>query len=120
MGIAKCGLACCLCTENDTCEGCNSGKCPDKDRCENRKCSSEKNYSHCFNCNQDCRKGLLAKIKPYGFTVFVKRFGEETLLNCLERNEKMGVVYHREGITGDYDDFEDVEELINFIKTGIR
>jgi hypothetical protein len=50
----------------------------------------------------------------------VKRFGEETLLNCLERNEKMGIVYHREGITGDYDDFEDVEELINFIRTGNR
>lgn len=37
---------------------------------------------------------------------------------CLERNERNGVVYHREGIVGDYDDFEDVEELIRFIKTG--
>ena len=120
LGIARCGLACCLCTENDTCNGCNSGKCLDKDWCENRKCSLENNYSHCFNCNQDCRKGLLSKIKPYGFTIFVKRFGEEMLLDCLERNEKMGVVYHREGINGDYDDFEDVEELINFIRTGSR
>lgn len=29
-----------------------------------------------------------------------------------------GVVYQREGINGDYDAFEDVEELIVFIKTG--
>ncbi len=40
------------------------------------------------------------------------------MLECLERNERNGVVYHREGIIGDYDDFEDVEELIRFIKTG--
>ena len=38
----------------------------------------------------------------------------------LERNEKNGIVYHREGIWGDYDDFDDVEALIQFIKTGER
>ncbi len=64
--------------------------------------------------------GLLAKIKPYGFTLFAKRYGEEELLACLDRNEKNGVVYHREGIVGDYDEFDDVEELIGFIRTGRR
>ena len=33
-------------------------------------------------------------------------------------NEKAGIVYHREGITGDYDDFDDPEKLIEFIRTG--
>jgi hypothetical protein len=61
---------------------------------------------------------MFGKIKPYGFTLFAKRYGEEELLDCLERNERNGVVYHREGIVGDYDDFDDVEELIQFIKTG--
>ena len=37
-------------------------------------------------------------MKPYGFTVFIKRYGMEELMNCLERNEKNGIVYHREGI----------------------
>ena len=69
-------------------------------------------------CDSECKKGLLSKIKPYGFSLFAKRYGVEELLNCLERNEKNGVVYHREGINGDYDDFEDVEELIKFIKSG--
>lgn len=41
-------------------------------------------------------------------------------MNCLERNERNGVVYHRSGINGDYDGFDDVEELICFIKTGKR
>jgi hypothetical protein len=40
------------------------------------------------------------------------------LLDCLERNEKNGIVYHREGIKGDYDEFDDVEKLIDFIKDG--
>lgn len=68
--------------------------------------------SHCYECPRDCKKGLLSKIKPYGFTVFIKRYGMEELMDCLERNEKNGIVYHREGIWGDYDDFDDVEALI--------
>lgn len=88
LGIARCGLACCLCSENDKCSGCNSGDCPDKDWCENGKCSISKNISHCYDCGDECRKGLLGKIKPYAFTLFVKRYGEDELLDCLERNEK--------------------------------
>lgn len=118
LGIARCGLACCLCSENDKCSGCNSGDCPDKDWCENRKCSISKNISHCYACGDECRKGLLGKIKPYAFTLFVKRYGEDELLDCLERNEKKGIVYHRDGIIGDYDNFDDAEKLIAFIRTG--
>lgn len=120
LGIARCGLACCLCSENDHCSGCNSGDCPDKAWCENRRCSVQKGIAHCYECREDCRMGLLAIIKPYGFTLFAKRYGEEELLACLDRNEKNGVVYHREGIVGDYDAFDDVEELIGFIRTGRR
>ena len=120
LGIARCGLACCLCTENPGCNGCGSNGCPDNDFCENKKCSIEKGLTHCYECEEECRKGLLSKIKPYTFNLFIKKYGEEKLLDCLERNEKKGVVYHREGINGDYDDFDDVEQLMNFILTGTR
>ena len=120
LGIARCGLACCLCSETAHCSGCNSGECPDKQWCENRKCSIEKGLSGCADCSEDCRKGLLQKIKPYTFRLFIKRYGMDTLLDCLERNEKNGVIYHREGISGDYDDFSEVEALMEFIKTGKR
>lgn len=120
LGIARCGLACCLCSENSSCQGCGSGQCPDKDRCENLTCSAGKGLSHCSECPQECRKGLPSKTKPYGFTLFLKRYGLEELMDCLERNEKNGIVYHREGIWGDYDDFEDPEALVRFIKTGKR
>lgn len=120
LGIARCGLACCLCTENEHCRGCDSGDCPGVNGCENRRCSMEKSISHCYECEENCKRGLLQKIKPYGFSLFIKRYGKEALLDCLERNEKNGVVYHRSGVDGDYDDFVDVEKLIDFIKTGQR
>ena len=62
LGIARCGLACCLCSENISCGGCDSGDCPDKDWCENRKCSIDKKMAHCYECEEECRKGLLGKI----------------------------------------------------------
>lgn len=120
LGIARCGLACCLCSENVKCNGCNSDDCPDNNWCENKKCSIEKGITHCYLCDEDCQKGLLNKIKPYGFTLFIKRYGKDMLLDCLEQNEKRGIIYHREEINGDYDDFDDVEKLIEFIKTGNR
>lgn len=120
LGIARCGLACCLCTENADCNGCDSNSCPDNDFCENKKCSIAKELTHCYKCEETCKKGLLSKIKPYTFNLFAKKYGEEKLLDCLERNEKNGVVYHRDGINGVYDDFDDVDQLMNFILTGVR
>lgn len=120
LGIARCGLACCLCSENARCGGCDSGDCPGQSWCENRRCSMEKGVAGCHACAEECDKGLLGKIKPRAFHLFIRRYGEEALLDCLEANEKRGVVYHRSGITGDYDDFDDVEALIRFIRTGVR
>ena len=44
LGIARCGLACCLCSENVECKGCKQDGfkdlcwCKDAEWCENRKC----------------------------------------------------------------------------------
>lgn len=116
MGISRCGLACCLCTENTTCSGCEN--CVSATTCENRLCSIEKGILGCSDCSEDCTKGILSKIKPYGFTIFVKRYGIEKLLDCLENNENNGIVYHSDGINGDYDEFDNIEDLINFILSG--
>lgn len=118
LGIARCGLACCLCSKNETCSGCVSDECPDKDWCENRKCSIEKGIEHCYACEVDCKKGFLSKVKPYAFNLFIKRYGEDRLLDCLEENEKKGIIYHREGLNGDYDGFDDAEKLIDFVMNG--
>ena len=121
LGIGRCGLACCLCSENAHCPGCNQAGCPDREWCENLRCSVQKGIPACFCCEEEaCTKGLLGKIKPFGFTEYIRRYGTEALLACLARNEKNGVVYHREGIRGDYDEFDEVEALIAFIQTGKR
>lgn len=126
LGIARCGLACCLCSENNICKGCKKDGflelswCKDAKWCENRKCSIAKNLNGCYECEPaKCNKGLFAeKIKAKAFAEFAHRYGVEKLLDCLEKNEQAGIVYHREGIIGDYDAFDDLEELIDFIKTG--
>lgn len=128
LGIARCGLACCLCSENAACRGCRQDGfldlawCKDAAWCKNRSCCLSKGLDGCWACpDRACRKGLFAeKIKPLAFTEFIRRYGMAALLDRLEANEKAGVVYHREGIFGDYDDFDDLEELIRFIRTGER
>lgn len=118
LGVAACGLACCLCSENTACPGCRSEGCRDKGLCKNRQCASQRGLLGCWQCEEACREGMLAKSKPYGFTMFIRRYGVEALLDCLERNERCGTVYHRDGITGDYDGFEKLDDLIEFILTG--
>ncbi len=113
-----CGLACCLCTESG-CSGCTAEDCTGKDWCEVRKCCIEKGVSHCYECSEtECRKGLLGKAKPRGFTAYARKYGAERLLDRLEENEKNGAVYHREGFEGDYDGFQTEKELFDFIENG--
>ena len=128
LGIARCGLACCLCSENVECRGCRQDGflylswCKEAEWCENRKCVLEKEIAGCYECSPaDCRKGLFKeKIKARAFAEYARRYGVEALLDCLERNEQAGIVYHRTGIMGDYDDFDDLEQLMDFIRTGKR
>ena len=114
LGIARCGLAC---SENVSCPGCRSGGCPGADDCVNRRCSMERGLEGCWACGEldGCRKGLLAKSKPRGFSLFVRRYGMQAMLDRLERNEQAGVVYHRTGVVGDYDGFDSEEALIAFL-----
>ena len=124
LGIARCGLACCVCSQNTECRGCRQDGfidlawCKDSEWYENRNCCIERGVSACWDCTEsDCRKGRFAdRIKPLAFTEYVRRYGEEDLLDRLEKKENAGVVYHRDGITGDYDDFDTVEDLIRFIR----
>ncbi len=120
LGLGRCGLACCLCSGNEHCGGCDTGDCPFSEKCENRACSLKKGLEGCWECEEDCRRGLLQKIKPYGFRLYARRYGKQALLDRLELNERAGVCYHRVDFEGDYDDFADVEALIAFIRTGKR
>lgn len=77
LGIARCGLACCLCNQSDTCKGCDADTCSGVAWCENRRCSKEKEVAGCYACEEECSKGLLAELKPNAFRLFIKRYGME-------------------------------------------
>lgn len=48
--VAYCGLACCLCSENQTCSGCQDGGCEAHAWCKNYTCCREKGLAGCWEC----------------------------------------------------------------------
>lgn len=62
---------------------------------------------------------MLAKLKPRAFAAFVRQYGVEKLMNCLARNEALGVVYHEHGtIIGDYDHCQDEAAIFALLLNG--
>lgn len=120
LGLGFCGLACCLCSENDACSGCRSGGCRDRETCKCYRCCTEHNYTGCWECPDfPCEGTILDKPRIRAFTRFAAQYGEERLLDCLERNERAGVVYHDPGaLTGDYDRAESEKALFRLLLEG--
>ncbi len=119
-GFAYCGLACCICSENTTCAGCRNKGCKDKDWCKNFNCCKAKGLNGCWECTDfPCTGSMLDKIRIRTFSEFIRDYGEEKLITCLERNEKAGMVYHYSGkLTGDYDIPQTEEGIIELILNG--
>ncbi len=119
-GFAYCGLACCICSENENCAGCRNEGCKDKQWCKNFNCCREKGLAGCWECNEfPCSGSMLDKTRIRAFARFIQENGEESLMGFLERNEQAGVVYHYEGqLVGDYDKPSSEEEIIKFIMNG--
>ena len=119
-GIAFCGLACAVCAENTNCAGCRNEGCKDKDWCKNFQCFKVKGIKGCWECSEfPCSGGMLDNKRIRAFAGFVKKYGEEYLLDCLAKNEKAGVVYHNPGeLTGDYDIPGTEEGIVQMILNG--
>ena len=116
-GISYCGLACCICNENETCAGCRSDGCENKDWCKHFKCCKEKKLCGCWECDSFPCGGMHAKIRVLAFAEFIKQNGENKMLDCLEKNEKAGMVYHYRGkLVGDYDKCKTVDEIFKMLE----
>ncbi len=104
-GMAYCGLACGLCESSPECPGCRQGGCLEKEACKNYRCCRERGLAGCWECPEfPCEAPMLQKLKPRAFCAFIRTYGEERLLDCLEHNERQGVVYHEPGtVVGEYD-----------------
>lgn len=105
LGIAYCGLACCLCSENAECPGCRSDGCRDKNACQNLRCCQEQGLEGCWVCSRfPCEGTILDKPRIRAFARYAGVYGREALLDCLEEGERRGLAYHDPGaLTGDYD-----------------
>lgn len=119
-GIAYCGLACCVCGHNATCAGCRNEGCEGKDWCKSFQCCKEKGLSGCWACAEfPCENPMFEKTRVRAFARFIAEYGEERLMELLERNEAAGMVYHYEGqLTGDYDIPETEEGIWALILRG--
>ncbi len=120
MGFAYCGLACCICSENEECAGCGNEGCKDRDFCKNFNCCRAKGLKGCWECEEfPCTGGMLDKLRIRTFAKLIKEYGEEELIRCLDRNEKDGIAYHYENsLLGDYDVPETEEEIRKLVIHG--
>ena len=50
--IAFCGLACCVCSENKGCVGCQDGGCESHGWCKNYNCCKEKGLNGRWECSE--------------------------------------------------------------------
>lgn len=121
LGIAYCGLACCICSENGSCPGCKQNGCAAYAECANYGCVTGRELEGCWECREfPCGRGLLQKPKARAFAAFAKEHGVERLMDCLERNQRAGIVYHYPGgFTGDYD-LPTEEEVLDLLENGRR
>lgn len=115
--IAYCGLACCVCSENKSCPGCQAGGCDIHGWCKNYNCCREKGINGCWECDEfPCEGGMLDKPRIRAFAHFAKEYGTEKLLRCLLTNKAEGIVYHYDGqLSGDYDKCKTEGEIYEMI-----
>ncbi len=121
-GIAFCGLACAVCSENVACVGCRDGGCTGKEWCKNLSCCKRKRLSGCWECDEfPCTGTMLDKPRIHAFARLAREYGEGVLLDRLEINERAGLVYHYPGcLTGDYDVPATEEGIIDLVMHGRR
>lgn len=92
-GLAYCGLACLICGENEMCAGCRNAGCKNKERCKHFNGCKEKGLNGCWECEEFPCSGMHDKVRVLAFAQFIKQHGEEKLIDCLERNEKAGIIF---------------------------
>lgn len=109
-----------MCSKNETCVGCKNRGCRLVDSCKNFNCCTEKGLAGCWECNEfPCPDSVLDSVRIRAFVRFIREYGEDTLMDCLEKNERKGIIYHYEGeLTGDYDRLSTEDEVIALISNG--
>lgn len=116
-GVAFCGLACCVCSENTNCIGCKNEGCPDKDWCKSFSCCKKNNLNGCWECKEyPCDYHMINKPRVKAFAEYISKFGAEQLIAKLQENDKAGLIYHyKDKLVGDYDLAENENEIFEML-----
>ena len=118
--ISLCGLACVLCRE-EACPGCKARGCTKESDCSIYLCARNKKLDGCYACSEfPCNENMLQNPRIRAFNLYAKEHGKQALLDCLARNQQDGMVYHKaDGLKGDYDVPETVDDILQLIEFGI-
>ena len=117
--ISYCGLICCLCSSDGSCD-CKANNHCNREGCFQYECCTERGYSGCWECPDfSCDKDMLKQLRLKTFVKCIREDGIENFSRCILRNLENGILYHRDGIHGDYD-LDTEEEILYLIRTGER
>jgi hypothetical protein len=128
--IAYCGLICPLCSQDGSCDCKLSNQCGKKsspEGCFQYKCCVERGYAGCWECPEaPCGKDMFqlnatnrtsSRRKLRAFIACIKEDGIEKFSEYIFNNLENGIVYHRNGVYGDYD-LDTEEEILRLVRTG--
>ncbi|WP_095173134.1 MULTISPECIES: DUF3795 domain-containing protein [Blautia] len=113
-GIAFCGLACCVCSENEMCSGCRGDTCICEENCTIRPCCLQKGIEGCWECEEfPCKEKMFDSVRIRAFGKYIEEYGMDLLMERLKKNEEAKMQYHHYGkLTGDYDGLENETAVI--------
>jgi len=121
--ISYCGLLCGLCSADGSCDCRSANHCGKKasaEGCFQYECCSKRGFAGCwecpdFSCDKDMFNDDHLRLKV--FVKCIKEDGIEAFSQYIARNLEKGILYHRNGYTGDYDlDTED--EILSLLRNG--
>lgn len=113
-GIAYCGLACCVCSENEMCSGCRGNICKCEENCVIRPCCIKKGIEGCWECEEfPCKEKMFDSVRIRAFGKYAGEYKMDSLMERLQKNEEAKMQYHHYGkLTGDYDGLENEAAVI--------
>ena len=121
--IAYCGLICGLCSPDGSCDCRLSNHCGKKaspEGCFQYGCCRKKGLAGCWECPDfSCDKDMFNDSHPRlrAFVKCIKEDGMEAFSQYLLRNFENGILYHRNGYTGDYD-IQPEEAILALLRNG--
>jgi len=119
--ISYCGLMCSLCSSDGSCDCRKNNHC-NRQGCFQYNCCNERGYTGCWECPDfSCDKDMFGEshLRLKVFVKCIKEDGIEAFSQYIVRNIEKGILYHRNGYTGDYD-LDTEEAILAVLRNGKR